>query len=804
MKNRNKLRLILIVSIALGALDPATEARAQAGSHGGDACEERFRDITRNLADWIASDEINGLKLPAGWTPQSYRSAMQATMLPYLAKAPHAGVIMGCVNRPVSVDGIDKMCVWRDPKLDPTITDGKIHIECDVNRYYYPAFSADGTRFKPEQYRQTIHEWNSIVNVEPNTGAMSDYSVTDQITAEGGEWVLEYRLVVRKPTPCAKPEPATAMAFQLLKTRDETITDLQEYLSNNPVAKDARNEECETLYFASIRYRNEEDRHRLEGLGYAPADVNTPDEKLKLSAYDYALWYGSVKTIEELRAKGGHRELPLDKPKYELETDFLFALRKNRKDVIEWFLKNGANAVTSAQSALNYCGLETPLVVAARENQSVAVINLLIRNKANVHGGTCPGDLTPLIAATQAGANEAMIALIRAGANVETRDSGYKTPLAHAAIGLKRDTVQLLLEAGARRKVRPFYADEGWRRGEHVEATSLAQYALRTNNVELFSLSIEFDLNPTPVSLDDMKLAAATNSLTMVKYLLQTQNSQQLRDELAKEAAQRNAVDVLQFLIAQGLSAPARDEALLAAARGRSSQNLRLLLAAGVTREARLQALGIQEMGKFADGLIAVLDAGPAEDLLERAFENACGENSIESVKALQKYKPSQELFRKSFVTYIGSGRPELARYLHAQLTAPLDEVSLDAGLCSTADYNLVEDVEFMLKLGADPNAHGRCRSPLWQAATSCNPAIMKLLVDAGANVNATVGDRSSYQGPTVLAQAASHCSYEVLKMLIDKGADRRGGGIFNAYHYAESSHRSAEILELLKVEEKK
>lgn len=59
--------------------------------------------------------------------------------------------------------------------------------------------------------------------------------------------------------------------------------------------------------------------------------------------------------------------------------------------------------------------------------------------------------------------------------------------------------------------------------------------------------------------------------------------------------------------------------------------------------------------------------------------------------------------------------------------------------------------------------------TPLHYAARNAHVEVMKLLIKAGADVNAHDAERA---GNTPLGEVAGNCSYEVAKILIDAGAD--------------------------------
>lgn len=87
------------------------------------------------------------------------------------------------------------------------------------------------------------------------------------------------------------------------------------------------------------------------------------------------------------------------------------------------------------------------------------------------------------------------------------------------------------------------------------------------------------------------------------------------------------------------------------------------------------------------------------------------------------------------------------------------------------ADSGQIEMVEFLLRTGANPNAHPGLvgqRTVLQVAAFKQRTAIMCLLLENKADVNATGGN----PGQTALQEAITHGNMDVIKLLLDHKAD--------------------------------
>lgn len=100
------------------------------------------------------------------------------------------------------------------------------------------------------------------------------------------------------------------------------------------------------------------------------------------------------------------------------------------------------------------------------------------------------------------------------------------------------------------------------------------------------------------------------------------------------------------------------------------------------------------------------------------------------------------------------------------QLEEFLSVGTLNIGLLQAALKGDVQTVQTLLQQGADSN-FGFVKTPLQEAATSGQKAVIPLLLDAGANINA----RTKY-GETALSLAAHGGHLEAVRLLLSKGAN--------------------------------
>jgi ankyrin repeat protein len=113
-----------------------------------------------------------------------------------------------------------------------------------------------------------------------------------------------------------------------------------------------------------------------------------------------------------------------------------------------------------------------------------------------------------------------------------------------------------------------------------------------------------------------------------------------------------------------------------------------------------------------------------------------------------------------------------------SERTLPADTENLPSNSFSTSgwtilhaavNYKSVKGVRSALSKGADPNCETDDKrfTPLWVAACHGLLEITRLLLDAGANVNAV-----NFEGTTPLKEAAQIGATEVVQLLIERGAN--------------------------------
>jgi ankyrin repeat protein len=141
-------------------------------------------------------------------------------------------------------------------------------------------------------------------------------------------------------------------------------------------------------------------------------------------------------------------------------TPLMAAIEGDHEEVIDFFLKSGANVNPNVIATMEVEGLggAFPLYTATRK-ENLAVIKKLLKRGADVNR-TAPNGWTSLKSAAQQGSFEIVKVLLDAGADPNIADDTNYTPLMNAVSGEHEDIVKILLK---------FNADPNVQSGENPE-----------------------------------------------------------------------------------------------------------------------------------------------------------------------------------------------------------------------------------------------------------------------------------------------------------------------------------------------
>ncbi|MBK9684943.1 MAG: ankyrin repeat domain-containing protein [Betaproteobacteria bacterium] len=141
-------------------------------------------------------------------------------------------------------------------------------------------------------------------------------------------------------------------------------------------------------------------------------------------------------------------------------TPLMAAIEGDHEDVIDFFLKSGANVNPEVIATMEVEGLggAFPLYTATRK-ENLAVIKKLLKRGADANR-SAPNGWTPLKSGAQQGGFEIVKVLLDAGADPNIADDTNYTPLMNAVSGEHEDIVKILLK---------FNADPNVQSGENPE-----------------------------------------------------------------------------------------------------------------------------------------------------------------------------------------------------------------------------------------------------------------------------------------------------------------------------------------------
>lgn len=471
-------------------------------------------------------------------------------------------------------------------------------------------------------------------------------------------------------------------------------------------------------------------------------------------------------------------------------TPLAIALTSNYTDskVTEALIRSGA--------PLDNCGEEYTYLNHAICNEPYEVCKALVECGAPVNGGkeTPLGSLFCFASPDMADLEERARLLVRAGARIDKR--AMKACLENRWKYLYADKVLSWLE----------------RQGEETGLEPELEAAIRGDDRTLRRLVKEGRIKDKKEVL--MFAAAYCDSETL-RQMERAGYNFSIVDEtsgsgmdLLQIASLRNGEESVRFLLEKGLDgtqmSEAEYQAITYAAIGGNERTLRLLLEQGYT----YQRIGVEpyEDEQYDQDS---LDENEDDGELISTWEEACRLGSAASVKILLKlgYEPTEEERRCGYLTYHDGVFNEL---LKQEIPYGKDYLKWLADVGSFT--NLEEHVKTLLDQGADVSpetlrAAAECRdrdlvktmlekgaagtpeegeSPLETAVSIGDFEIVKLLVEAGADVN----QETTLDGvpSTLMHIAAESASADVLKYLIEKGGkvDGKDGEGRRPYDYAK------------------
>jgi hypothetical protein len=160
MKSVRKVQFALIAT----ALIISLPALAGKETGGGDICENNFRTVSLDVKSWILRGGANELLLPAGVQLDDYVKSMTEQIDSASIKC----VGPNDVGYPVEVSGTPKTCKFVRDEFGSTIF-------CDIQKF--------DELTEDDRYVLVHHEYAGLAGVEKPKGGVSNYEVSNQISA---------------------------------------------------------------------------------------------------------------------------------------------------------------------------------------------------------------------------------------------------------------------------------------------------------------------------------------------------------------------------------------------------------------------------------------------------------------------------------------------------------------------------------------------------------------------------------------------------------------------------------------------
>ncbi|KAL8835307.1 MAG: hypothetical protein Q9170_003362 [Blastenia crenularia] len=441
--------------------------------------------------------------------------------------------------------------------------------------------------------------------------------------------------------------------------------------------------------------------------------------------------------------------IPVDDGDKDGYTPLMCAATAGEEQLVIKLIEHGADVTTSDNAGI------TALHAIVTEGRKPEMINLLISKGAHVDAETARSRATPLHTAGKRGPNTPypvdsvgmMERLLQAGANIEARDEGQRTPLMIATFSGKENCVSYLLETGANIEAE-----------DNIGMTSL-HYAAEDGIISTATSLIERGANKeaqTKAGYTPLHCAANLDKPYVVALLIEHGANTEAEDQYSRtplhHAAYANVTSTVAVLLEQGANQDAEDQygftpLLMAAERGNLS-SARELVVHGADKEA-------QDLG----GLTALC--------------HAVRITNIPLVKLLLEHGANPETTDKE-------GRTALHQAISRD-NLPLMQLLIKQGVNKEAadkegrttlhqavQANNLPPVQLLIKEGANLEALDRRRyTPLDYTILDGNLTLAELLIEHGANL----GARYSW-GRTTLHLAVVWGDIRMVKLLLKHGAD--------------------------------
>lgn len=412
---------------------------------------------------------------------------------------------------------------------------------------------------------------------------------------------------------------------------------------------------------------------------------------------------------------------------------------ENQPDIAKLLIDAGAD--------VNFKDKDGNSVLTLAVNRSEKIAEMLLNNKdININVQYPYDQSTPLHVAANKGNIKLVKLLLSKGANVNAVDKDGETPLREAAKGGNIDTVKYLIEKGADVNAKNKYGHTALMSARDTKTLKI-----------LLDAGANINAATNGNGYTTLSYSARDGEIDLVKFLISAKaNVNKGISTPLILAAQEGHLDIVKLLLDAGANVNAYDE----------FGNTALISAVTTSCYYRDDEYKCTDEKKKIEIVKLLLDAGANPNLSNK------GGVSAVTIAANNGYKEISQLFVKS---------------------GKVEDTLLTASLRGD-----VKAVKEFIKKGANVNEKDNNGfTILMLTARQNNPEIIKLLLDAGADVNYVSNEGSFADKYTALALAAGNNRVENVKLLLAAGADVNIECNFRntALHYAVNN---AEITKLL------
>lgn len=392
-------------------------------------------------------------------------------------------------------------------------------------------------------------------------------------------------------------------------------------------------------------------------------------------------------------------------------------------------------AVIRAQE--NPAPTASPRIIACIRNGDVVCVSEFLSLGGSAKGVDEKG-VPFLVIAAEAKSATVVRLLLNGGADLNA-GSGDHTPICQAAIFGRKEIAQTLLEAGAKASV---ICDREHGDSALMEAISRAWLSglpadLKdtTFNPEeqVESAGTEAERNEQVATLHEMLTTSSDEYLEIARMLLARGADVNVIAKCAGESALMYAamaanVEMVKMLLAHGADAKKQSYILD-------------LLQETETEYRRAQLTSVPVLSRQQAASIRWTEQTRSRrEEIARLLKGAGAEESPRDEKDVDLKVNAKEFAKEAFDDVIRrNDLKDFERLVAAYTKHPLGTEALTNALWVAVVGARVEMVKLLLESGVNPNAPPTAPnfSPLIQAASSANFGIVKLLLDAGADINA-------------------------------------------------------------------